>query len=404
MSGTGSIAPMMSQDANGDQSATTRSVISAGAINVTNHGAQTQDVANLSRDTTNTNGTVANTPDVNTLLNQQADTMQAAQAAGQVVAQGIGAYADYKRDTATDATTAAAWDEGGNSRALAQAAGGALIGGLGGGSAFSTIGGAAGAGFASKAAPGLADIANGVSSATGSELIGDLAGNIAAGLGGAIIGGTAGAATGSAVQLYNQSLDNKKSLLSKVCNASGPCDPSLAMAAVNAEGANAQVASDNMKTEALYGVPAVAVAALGPEAVVAASWGFVTDFGGATYNYLSGQSKDAPSFTNSYIAGIVAGLATPLAVGDAAIAQMGTVGKIAANGYNAVVSGVGSFGTAGMTGSNPDGAAAGATLASALGSGAKAALPGAMGNYLNQMIQGAAGPVQTAIQNRISKQ
>lgn len=56
-----------------------------------------------------------------------------------------------------------------------------------------------------------------------------------------------------------------------------------------------------------------------------------------------------------------------------------------------------------MTGSNPDGAA-GATLATALGSGAKAALPGAMGNFLNQMSQGAAGPVQTEIQNGMSKQ
>jgi hypothetical protein len=37
---------------------------------------------------------------VNDILNQQADTMAAAQAAGQVVAQGVGAYADKKRDDA----------------------------------------------------------------------------------------------------------------------------------------------------------------------------------------------------------------------------------------------------------------------------------------------------------------
>jgi filamentous hemagglutinin len=212
VSGTGGASPMMSQDANGDQSATTRSAISAGTINVTNPGGRTQDVANLSRDTTNTNGTVSNTPDVNTLLNQQADTMQAAQAAGQVVAQGIGAYADHKRDTATNAATAAAWDEGGNSRALAQAAGGALIGGLGGGTAFSTIGGAAGAYVASRAAKGLADIETGVTLGTGSQFIGNLAGNLVAGLGGAIVGGTAGAATGSNVQLYNQSMDDERQL------------------------------------------------------------------------------------------------------------------------------------------------------------------------------------------------
>ncbi|WP_322008340.1 hypothetical protein, partial [Paraburkholderia tropica] len=75
-----------------------RSAISAGTINVTNGAGQTQDIASLSRDTTNTNGTVSKTPDVNDILNQQADTMAAAQAAGQVVSQGVGAYADKKRD------------------------------------------------------------------------------------------------------------------------------------------------------------------------------------------------------------------------------------------------------------------------------------------------------------------
>ncbi|WP_200655110.1 hypothetical protein [Paraburkholderia aspalathi] len=203
---------MMSQNDRGDQSSTTRSAIGAGTINITNQGAQTQDVASLSRDTTSTNGKVSNTPDVNNLLSQQADTMQAAQAAGQVVAQGIGMYADHERKTATDAATAAAWDEGGNNRALLQAAGGALIGGLGGGSIFTAVGGAAGAAIASKAAKGIADIENGVTSGTGSQVIGNLAGNIAAGLGGALVGGTAGAATGSAVQLYNQSMDDEAQL------------------------------------------------------------------------------------------------------------------------------------------------------------------------------------------------
>lgn len=212
VSNTASAAPMMSQNESGDQSSTTRSAISAGSINITNQSAQTEDVSGLSRDTTNTNGTVSATPDVNNILNQQADTMQAAQAAGQVVAQGIGAYADNKRNTATDAATYAAWDEGGDNRAILQAAGGALIGGLGGGSIFTAVGGAAGAGFASKATKGLADIENGVALGTGSELIGNLAGNIAAGLGGAILGGTAGAATGSAVQLYNQSMDDEARL------------------------------------------------------------------------------------------------------------------------------------------------------------------------------------------------
>ncbi|RQM43905.1 hypothetical protein EHZ19_31655 [Paraburkholderia bannensis] len=229
VAGSGGVTPMVSQNESGDQSSTTRSAISAGTINVTNGAGQTQDIASLSRDTTNTNGTVSKTPDVNDILNQQADTMAAAQAAGQVVAQGVGAYADQKRDDAAAAyndaykrgdsegmAAAAAdynnWKEGGDSRAELHAAGGALIGGLGGGGAFSTIGGAAGAGLASKMAGTLNDISKGVASATGSDLIGNLAANIAAGVGGAALGGTAGAAMASNVHLYNQTVDDERPL------------------------------------------------------------------------------------------------------------------------------------------------------------------------------------------------
>ncbi|MEM5371989.1 hemagglutinin repeat-containing protein [Paraburkholderia azotifigens] len=227
--GSGGVTPMISQNDSGDSSATTRSAISAGTINVSNGASQTQDIASLSRDTTNTNGTVAKTPDVNNILNQQADTMAAAQAAGQTVSQGIGSYADMKRDDAAAAYKAASdrgdsagmaaaaadynnWKEGGDSRAELHVAGGALIGGLGGGSAFSTIGGAAGAGLASKMAGTLNDISKGVASATGSDLIGNLAGNIAAGVGGAAVGGTAGSAMASNVHLYNQSVDDERAL------------------------------------------------------------------------------------------------------------------------------------------------------------------------------------------------
>ncbi|RQM50359.1 hypothetical protein EHZ19_03995 [Paraburkholderia bannensis] len=224
VSGTGGVSPMISQDENGDSSATTRSAISAGAINITNQAAQTQDVAGLSRDTTNTNGTVSNTPDVNNLLSQQADTMQAAQAAGQVVSQGIGAYADSKRDAAVaqakvdaangdtaavaaDTALANQWMEGGDARAELQAVGGALIGGLGGGSVFTAAGGALGAGLSSKLADQTKAAADAVTDATGSSLLGNISGNVLAGLGGALVGGTAGAATASNVDLYNQNND-----------------------------------------------------------------------------------------------------------------------------------------------------------------------------------------------------
>ncbi|HDV8353798.1 hemagglutinin repeat-containing protein [Burkholderia vietnamiensis] len=246
VSGSGGVTPMISQSDSGDENATTRSGVSAGTINITNAASQTQDVANLSRDTSNLNGAVSKTPDVQNLLDKQADTMNAAQAAGQVVSQGIGAYADMKRDaalsTAKDATAAAkaamqagdtdtaeayaatasqalsdakSWSEGGDSRALMQTAGGALIGGLGGGSVFSTVGGAAGAGLSSKLAPQTEAVSDSIAGAAGSTLVGNVAGNVLAGVGGALVGGSSGAAMASNVDLYNQALDTKNKAANK---------------------------------------------------------------------------------------------------------------------------------------------------------------------------------------------
>jgi filamentous hemagglutinin len=156
--------------------------------------------------------------------------MNAAQAAGQTVAQGIGDYADKKREDALNAAETALnkgdlsgaaaalaeadqWKEGGSSRVELQAMGGALIGGLGGGSPFSALGGAAGAGLSSRLADQTKQLSSAVSDATGSSLIGNIGGNIAVGLGGALIGGSAGAAMASNVNLYNQGrdTDDKKS-------------------------------------------------------------------------------------------------------------------------------------------------------------------------------------------------
>nr|WP_321839593.1 hypothetical protein [Paraburkholderia bannensis] len=276
VSGSGGVAPMISQNDSGDQSATTRSAISAGTINVTNGAGQSQDIAGLSRDTTNTNGVVAKTPDVNALLSQQADTMQAAQAAGQVVSQGIGTYADKKRNDAAaagDTVTADAWDEGGENRVMAHIAGGALIGGLGGG-ALDAVGGAVAAGAAAKLADQLDALSKGVTSATGSELIGNLAANIAAGLGGTLVGGTAGAATGSAVQQYNQAMDDrkKKNLVAQICGAGTQCSDATLRAAIQAQGDLNSVAQGNVAEVSLVTTAAIATVAgsvLGPEAIAA---------------------------------------------------------------------------------------------------------------------------------------
>ncbi|SIT35880.1 Filamentous hemagglutinin family outer membrane protein [Paraburkholderia ribeironis] len=225
VSGTGGVSPTISQNESGDSSATTRSAISAGSINITNQAAQTQDVSTLSRDTTNTNGTVSATPDVNNLLSQQADTMQAAQAAGQVVAQGIGAYANAQQKAAQDQADAAkaadntdlaaqyqaeadSWAEGGTNRVGLHVVGGALIGGLGGGSVFSTVGGAAGAGVSATLPGKLNSVADSIGGATGSMTVGNTVSNVLAGLSGALVGGTAGAFTASNADLYNRDTTN----------------------------------------------------------------------------------------------------------------------------------------------------------------------------------------------------
>ncbi|WP_322063507.1 hypothetical protein, partial [Paraburkholderia tropica] len=117
----------------------------------------------------------------------------------------------YKNGDLNGASAALAdfdsWSEGGDARAGLHLAGGALIGGLGGGSLFSTIGAAAGAALSSKLADQTKAFSDSVSGATGSSLIGNLAGNIASGLAGAAVGGTAGAATASNVNLYNAAND-----------------------------------------------------------------------------------------------------------------------------------------------------------------------------------------------------
>ncbi|WP_345810947.1 hemagglutinin repeat-containing protein [Paraburkholderia sp. PREW-6R] len=254
--GSGGFTPMVSQNETGDSNATTRSAISAGTINVTNGAGQIQDIAGLSRDTTNTNGTVAKTPDVNNILNQQADTMAAAQAAGQTVSQGIGAYADMKRDDAAAAYKAASdrgdsagmaaaaadynnWDEGGTNRTALHVAGGALIGGLGGGGIGSAAAGAAGAGVAAWAAGDLNRLANGTRDALGggdaAQLAGNVLSNVVAGAGGFLIGGTTGAFTASNADLYNRSTGNDDGQGSTANSALGWIGDQLASAGRGAE-------------------------------------------------------------------------------------------------------------------------------------------------------------------------
>ncbi|WP_260858626.1 hypothetical protein [Paraburkholderia sp. BCC1885] len=218
---------MLSQNDSGSDSdsAATRSGISAGTISVIDAASQTQDIASLNRDTSNTNGTVAKLPDVNNLLDRQADMMAAASAAAEAVSRRIGDYADAQ----AKATGDPAWAEGGAYRAGMQAAGAALVTGLACGNA---LGSAAGAGIASIAAGRLNELSGAIagSNPTGNADIDTTLGNIVANAiatgAGAAVGGNAGAFEGYNTDRFNRQLheDSKaqeQTLAKKLADESG---------------------------------------------------------------------------------------------------------------------------------------------------------------------------------------
>ena len=214
-------SPMLGQHDSGSDSATTRSGVGAGTITITDSANQKQDVASLNRDTTDTNGTVSKLPDMQNLLDRQADMMAAASAAGEAVSRRIGDYADRMKEAAEangDQAGVDAWKEGGANRALMQGAGAALVTGLAGGNA---VGGAAGAAIASIAAGKLNDLSRAIagSDPTGNagmnEVFGNIVANvIATGAGGAA-GGEAGAFSGYNVDRFNRQLHQEEKTLAK---------------------------------------------------------------------------------------------------------------------------------------------------------------------------------------------
>ncbi|MCA8022753.1 beta strand repeat-containing protein [Burkholderia metallica] len=213
------------------------------------------------------------------------------------------------------------------------------------------------------------------------------------------------AAQNEALNNAGQHIAPKNEMLSKACAATNAvCSDQMIQTLNNAQLKNSEVAIGQMNAGAPYVAGALGVALLGPEAIAAAVTAGAFDYQGDYASYKMGLSTDQPNFTKSYIAGVIGGLAYPFAIADSAIEGMSKVGKIAANGYNALVSGTAAFGTAGVTHQdNPDlsgGVAGGAT---ALGSWAKAALPAPFGNMVNQAIQGLAGPFQSAVQKASGK-
>ncbi|AXV88392.1 hemagglutinin repeat-containing protein [Ralstonia solanacearum] len=219
----GGFSPMLPLMSSGSADSTTRSAVAEGTIHITNQAQQKQDIATLSRDTSNTNTVLDKNPDLGEILSRQAELQKAASAAGEAVARTIGDIADSKRaDALAEAdkahkagneelankyrAEADQWKEGGEYRAGLHMAGGALVAGLGGGSA---IGGAVGAGAASLAAPQLTELADKVASSMGGGVAGQMAGNVVANVAaGAVgsVGGGSGAFMGSNVDRYNRQL------------------------------------------------------------------------------------------------------------------------------------------------------------------------------------------------------
>ncbi|WP_197385981.1 hemagglutinin repeat-containing protein, partial [Ralstonia pseudosolanacearum] len=223
----GGFSPMLPLMSSGSADSTTRSAVAEGTIRITNQAQQKQDIATLSRDTSNTNTVLDKNPDLGEILSRQAELQKAASAAGEAVTRTIGDIADSKRDDALAEAEKAhkagneelankyraeadQWKEGGEYRAGLHMAGGALVAGLGGGSA---IGGAIGAGAASLAAPQLTELADKVASSVGGGVAGQMAGNVVANVAaGAVgsVGGGSGAFMGSNVDRFNRQLHQDK--------------------------------------------------------------------------------------------------------------------------------------------------------------------------------------------------
>ncbi|WDR86091.1 hemagglutinin repeat-containing protein [Burkholderia ambifaria] len=219
----GGAAPMLGQDESGSDSAKTKSGVSAGTVTIRDSASQKQDVASLNRDTMDTNGTVAKLPDMQNLLDKQADMMAAASAAGEAVSRRIGDYAHRMMEDAAangDQAGVDAWKEGGANRALMQSAGAALVTALAGGNA---VGGAAGAAIASIASGKLNELSSAIagSDPTGNanmnEALGNIVANALATGAGAAVGGESGAFSGYNVDRFNRQLhpDEKQAIHDK---------------------------------------------------------------------------------------------------------------------------------------------------------------------------------------------
>jgi filamentous hemagglutinin len=157
------------------------------------------------------------------------------------------------------------WGEGGANRIALHVAGGALIGGLGGGSIGSAFQGAAGAGLSAAMAKELNSLSKGIKDETGSALLGNLAANVVAGVGGALVGGGVGATTAANVDLYNRQLHpEEKKAIADAGNGDQAEQDKLTRAACYAVKCWAEFAPGSAEYSANY-VSQLEASQLGPE-------------------------------------------------------------------------------------------------------------------------------------------
>ncbi len=135
---TGSISPSLPMKENGDDSSVTQSAIAEGTVVITDEEGQLAQtgqtaadvIAGLNRDTENAHqGALGRNPDLQEILDRQAELVDASAAAGRAVAKTVGDISQSMLHKTGDKE----WGEGGIYKAILQGAGAALVAQLGNG-------------------------------------------------------------------------------------------------------------------------------------------------------------------------------------------------------------------------------------------------------------------------------
>ncbi|MGL4207804.1 MAG: hypothetical protein ACRCTY_00295, partial [Candidatus Adiutrix sp.] len=214
ISGTlGSIAPTLPQRDQGAEFSQSKSAVAPGTVTITDEAAQKaktgqtidEAITALNRDTANAHGGPLSTlPDLQGLLNKQAEINDAAGKAGAAVAQTVGDISEKMYELTGDKS----WLEGGLKKTLLQAAGAGLVAELGNGSGLDAALGAAASQLLAEAAADFAKtiVGAGDNPTNTEKLFQELITNLASTAIGAAAGGTTGAVAASTMDRYNRQL------------------------------------------------------------------------------------------------------------------------------------------------------------------------------------------------------